>query len=313
MNRSMRLLHVVVASATLAACSTAQTPVPARAALPRPDSAQMIKDLFALAADSMEGRRVGTPGGVKARTYLKSRLAALGVAPLKDSLAMPFASAGRGNDTLRGVNLVGVVKGTKTPDSYIVLSAHYDHVGVREGKIYPGADDNASGTAAVLAIAAWLKKNPPANSVVIALWDAEESGLRGARAFVDAPPIPLAQVIANVNLDMVSRNDRNELYAAGATPNPHLKPLLDALVSVAPLTLKLGHDSGAGQDNWTSQSDHGVFHAKGIPWVYFGVEDHADYHKPTDVPDRVPQGFFYRSVQTIAEFVKRLDAAPPKK
>jgi Zn-dependent M28 family amino/carboxypeptidase len=311
MNRVMRTLQLVAASITVAACSSAQVPATARVGLPRPDSAQLIKDLFVLSADSMEGRRVGTPGGLKARTYLKTRLAALGVAPLKGGIEMPFASAGRGSDTLRGVNLVGVVKGTKTPASYIVLSAHYDHVGVREGKVYPGADDNASGTAAVLAIAELLKKNPPANSVVIALWDGEESGLRGARAFVEASPIPLDRVIANVNLDMVSRNGKNELYAAGATPNPHLRPLLDALAATAPVTLKLGHDSGAGQDNWTSQSDHGVFHAKGVPWVYFGVEDHADYHKPTDFPDRVPQGFFYRSVQTIAEFVKRLDAAPP--
>jgi Zn-dependent M28 family amino/carboxypeptidase len=282
-------------------------------ALPRPDSAQLIKDLFVLSADSMEGRRAGTPGGLKARTYLKQRLGAIGIAPLKDSLALPFGSvSGRGGaDTLRGVNLVGVVRGTKSPESYVILSAHYDHVGVREGQIHRGADDNASGTAAVLAIAAWLKRNPPANSVIIALWDAEESGLRGARAFVGGPVIPLEKIVANVNLDMVSRNDKNEIYAAGGTPNPQLKPLLDALVKVAPVTLKLGHDSGSGQDNWTSQSDQGAFAAKGIPWVYFGVEDHADYHKPTDTADKVPQGFYYRVVQTIAEFVKRLDANPP--
>jgi hypothetical protein len=251
MNRTMRVVHLLAASAALAACSVAQAPAPARAPLPRPDSAQLIRDLFVLAADSMEGRRVGTAGGAKARAYLKARLNAIGIAPLKDSLAMPFASAGRGGDTTRGVNLVGIVRGTKTPDAYIVLAAHYDHLGVRDGTVYPGADDNASGTAAVLAIAAWLKRNPPAHSVIVALWDGEEGGLRGARAFVAAPPVPLEKIIANVNLDMVSRNDRNELYAAGATPNPQMKPLLDALVAVAPVTLKLGHDSGTGQDNWT--------------------------------------------------------------
>jgi Zn-dependent M28 family amino/carboxypeptidase len=280
-------------------------------AIPRPDSAQLIKDLFVLAADSMEGRRIGTAGGQKARTYLETRLNALGIAPLGASLAVPFASAGRGNDSTRGVNLVGVIRGARTPERFIVLTAHYDHVGIREGQVYPGADDNASGTAAVLAIAGWLKRNPPANSVVVALFDGEEGGLRGARAFVAALPVPAEAIIANVNLDMVSRSDKNEIYVAGATPNPQLKPLIDATVAASSITLKQGHDSGTGGDNWTNQSDQGAFAAKGIPWVYFGVEDHADYHRPTDFPDRVPQGFYYKVVQTIADFVKRLDSNPP--
>lgn len=309
-SKTMRILSLIVASAVSVSAASAQS-APRRPAVPVLDSAQLVRDLYVLAADSMEGRRVGTPGGAKARAYLLRRLNTLGVAPLKDSLPVHFASAGRGGDTTRGVNLVGVVRGTQTPDRYIVLTAHYDHVGVREGAVYPGADDNASGTSAVLAIAGWLKKNPPKHSVVLALFDGEEGGLRGARAFVANPPVPLAQMIANVNLDMVGRNEKGELYAAGATPNPQLRPLLEALAAVAPVTLKLGHDSGTGSDNWTSQSDHGAFHAQKVPWVYFGVEDHPDYHKPTDFPNRIEPGFFYRAAQTIAEFVTRLDAAPP--
>jgi Zn-dependent M28 family amino/carboxypeptidase len=303
--RPLRLAALAFGLSPLASSSLASQ------GLPRPDSVQLIRDLFVLAADSMEGRRIGTPGGQKAQTYLGARLKSIGVSPIGASLAAPFASAGRGGDSTRGVNLVGVIRGTRAPERYIVLSAHYDHVGIREGTVFPGADDNASGTSAVLAIAAWLKRNPPANSVIIALFDGEEGGLRGARAFVATPPVPLDKIIANVNLDMVSRSDKNELYVAGGAPNPKLKPLVDATIAVAPLTLKAGHDVGSGGDNWTNQSDQGAFAAKGVPWIYFGVEDHADYHKATDFPDRVPQGFFYRSVQTVAEFVRRLDAAPP--
>ena len=306
----MRFIHLIIAGSVCVSGASAQS-ASRRPAVPVLDSAQLVRDLYVLAADSMEGRRVGTPGGAKARAYLLRRLNTLGIAPLKDSLQSHFASAGRGGDSTRGVNLVGIVKGTKTPDRYIVLTAHYDHVGVREGTIYPGADDNASGTSAVLSIAGWLRKNPPAHSVIVALFDGEEGGLRGARAFVANPPVPLAQIIANVNLDMVGRNEKGELYAAGATPNPQFRPLLEALAGVAPVTLKLGHDSGTGSDNWTSQSDHGAFHAQKVPWVYFGVEDHPDYHKPTDFPNRIEPGFFYRAAQTVAEFVKRLDAAPP--
>jgi hypothetical protein len=280
-----------------------------RAALPALDSAQLIRDLFALAADSMEGRRVGTPGGAKARTYLLARLRAAGVAPLADSFVSPFTAQGRGG-TINGANLVGIVRGVRRPDSYIVLSAHYDHLGVRNGSTFPGADDNASGTCAVLAIGAWLAKNPPANSVIVALFDGEESGLLGAKAFVAKLPVPAEKIIANVNLDMVGRNEKGELWAAGATANPLLRPLIEATASVATVKLRLGHDSGGGHEDWTDQSDQGAFNAKKIPWVYFGVEDHPDYHKPTDFPNRIPPGFFFGSATTVAEFVRRLDAAP---
>ena len=279
--------------------------------LPKLDSVQLVRDLFVLAADSMEGRRIGTPGGVRARTYLTARLSQIGIGPLAESLASPFKSVGRSGTETQGINLVGVVRGTREPDRFIVLSAHYDHVGVRNNAIYPGADDNASGTSAVLAIATWLKANPPAHSVVIALFDGEESGLLGARAFVATPPIALDKIIANVNLDMVGRNEKGELWASGGTPNPALRKLIAATAAVAAVKLKPGHDSGGGHEDWTGQSDQGAFNAKKIPWVYFGVEDHPDYHKPTDFPNRIEQSFFYRSATTIAEFIRRLDAAPP--
>ena len=303
----LTLLALLAAGAAASAASAhAQN---GRAALPRLDSALLVRDLHVLAADSMEGRRVGTPGGARARAYLTSRLRQAGVRALGDSLASPFKTTTRGGAEISGTNLVGVVRGTRYPDRYIVLSAHYDHVGVRNGQVYPGADDNASGTAAVLAIAAWLTAHPPANSVIVALFDAEESGLLGARAFVAAPPVPIGQVVADVNLDMVGRNEKGELYAAGGAPHPVMRPLIAATTAVAPVTLIAGHDAGTGRDNWTNQSDQGAFQAEGIPWVYFGVEDHPDYHRPTDFPDRIEPGFFFRCATTVAEFVRRLDAA----
>jgi Zn-dependent M28 family amino/carboxypeptidase len=202
-----------------------------------------------------------------------------------------------------------MLRGRTDAARVIVVSAHFDHVGTRNGQVYNGADDNASGTAAVLAMAAHFKSHPPEHTILFALWDAEEMGLLGARAFVDAPPVPLASIAANVNLDMVSRNDRGELYAAGATPWPAMRPVLESLVPVASVKLLLGHDSGGGQNDWTGQSDQGAFNAAKIPFVYFGVEDHPDYHKPNDDPERIQPGFFYRAARTIAGFVERLDVA----
>jgi hypothetical protein len=286
----------------------AHAPVQAPAHVPALDSARLIADITALAADSMEGRRIGTPGGARARTFLIAALKRIGIAPAGPQFEMPFTAKTRAAE-LNGVNLVGIVRGTKHADRYLVVSAHYDHLGVRNGVIYNGADDNASGTAAVLAMAQWFKTHPPENSIIFALFDGEESGLLGAKAFVENPPVPIDRIIANVNLDMVSRNVKGELYASGATPWPVMKPLLDSIASIAPVKLVLGHDTGVGENNWIQQSDQGPFATKKIPFVYFGVEDHPDYHKPGDKVGHIEPGFYYHCVQTVAEFVRRLDSA----
>ncbi len=101
---------------------------------------------------------------------------------------------------------------------------------------------------------------------------------------------------------------KGELFASGATPYPVMKPLLDSIAAVAPVKLLLGHDTGVGENNWIQQSDQGPFASKKIPFVYFGVEDHPDYHKPGDKVEHIEPGFYYRCAQTIAEFVRRLDA-----
>ncbi len=301
------VLAIAVACARGTA-SAAQSP--AGGALPALDSARLIGDLFRLAHDSMAGRGAMTPENAKARAWLVSEFRRIGLEPVGGSYEQPWVRPRRNSaDSLRGANVLGQLRGRTDAAKVLVVSAHFDHVGTRNGQVYNGADDNASGTAAVLAMAAWFKAHPPAHTIIFALWDAEESGLQGARAFVAAPPVPLAAIAANVNLDMVSRNEKGELYAAGATPWAQMRPLLDALVPRAAVKLMLGHDSGGGQEDWTNQSDQGAFNQAGVPFAYFGVEDHPDYHKPTDDPEKVEPGFFYRSARTIAGFVVALDAA----
>jgi len=296
------------------ALSLAAAALPAQAAtrageraIPVLDSARLMSDLSALSADSMEGRRFGTPGGARARAYLLRAFARIGLQPPPGGFSLPFSAQSRTGADIGGVNLVGVVRGTVHADRYIVVSAHYDHLGLRNGELFNGADDNASGTAALLAIAAWTVAHPPQNSMLFAWFDGEESGLLGAKAFLRHPPVPLDRIVADVNLDMVGRSAAGELFAAGATPWPIMRPLLEGVADSALVKLRLGHDSGGGQDNWTNQSDHGVFHEHGIPFVYFGVEDHPDYHRATDRVERIPPSFYYRSARTIADFARRLD------
>ena len=300
----MRLLLVSAALALALA-----SPVHAASA----PGAHALDDVRILSADDMEGRGVGTPGGARARAYILKRFGQIGLKPQGASSGASFERAftfkpkfGR---EVTGVNLVARIEGTSSSDKVLVVSAHYDHLGVRKGQVYNGADDNASGIAGLLAVAEAFKARPPRHTVLIVAFDAEESGLKGARAFVADPPVPLATIGLNVNFDMISKNPKGELYVSGAGPQPYLKPVLEGVARTAPVKLKLGHDTDADgkHNNWTDQSDQGAFADKGVPWVYFGVEDHPEYHQPTDDFATVPQDFFKHAVATVVTATRALD------
>jgi Zn-dependent M28 family amino/carboxypeptidase len=312
------IVAISLASAplTVAAQSASSCPVVAI------DSAKMMQDVFRLADDSMRGRRVGTPEGAKARDFIAARFDALGLDRVAPGRVQPFTMPSRNGTAINGFNVVGTVVGSRFPDQYLVVSAHFDHIGsVGPGaqcrpsgadSICNGADDNASGTAGLLALAALFMRSKPQHTLVFVAFDAEESGDVGSHAWVAAAPLPLAQILVDVNMDMVGRNAKNELYAAGPTQYPALRPLVEAASGCVPIKLLIGHDDPKGppRDNWTDQSDQGAFAAKGIPWVYFGEEDHPDYHRATDHADRLMPGFYAASVRAVGDFIRRFDQAP---
>jgi len=278
-------------------------------AQPTVDADQLLNDVAVLAADTLEGRRAGSTGGEKARVYIRAAFERIQLAAFGEGYEHPFALRGRGADAVRGVNLLGYLPGVERPDTFIVVTAHYDHLGVRGGQIFNGADDNASGVAGLLALADYFSRHRPRHSILFAALDAEEMGLRGASAFIQDPPISLDHVALNVNMDMVSRNEKDELFAAGVFHYPFLKPYLERVAARSRIHLRFGHDGlrGTGQD-WTMSSDHGPFHRAGIPFVYFGVEDHADYHRPTDDFENIDPDFFAHAIATILDAVVELDA-----
>jgi Zn-dependent M28 family amino/carboxypeptidase len=151
--------------------------------------------------------------------------------------------------------------------------------------------------------------------MLFAAFDAEEEGLQGAKAFVGSARLPPKQIAIDVNLDMVSRNDRSEIYAAGTFQSPWLTPILADIQHRAAVKILLGHDrprsEAGGLDDWTTQSDHGAFADAGIPFLYFGVEDHADYHKPTDTADKISPKFFGDAADMIVDAVVTLDQKMP--
>ena len=200
-------------------------------------------------------------------------------------------------------NVVGFVPGTVLPNDFIVVSAHFDHLGVIGGEVYHGADDNASGTAALLAIAAWVRNHPLRRSIVFAAFDAEELGLRGSHAFVETLPFPREQLLLNVNVDMIGRSDDGRLFVSGVRYTPALKSIVETAARNSSVPVHVGHDRSMWVtgliDDWTGASDHSSFHDLGVPFLYFGVEDHADVHQPTDTSDRIDASFYAASAETV--------------
>ncbi len=252
------------------------------------DSMQIIEDLKFLSSDTCEGRKPGTIGHQRAAERIISRMREAGLDSFDNSLIQPFDIYSKGN-LVTAHNITGWIKGTKHPQQFIVISAHYDHVGRIGDSIYYGASDNASGTACLLAMAKYFKQHPPVYSLIFAAFDAEETGLKGANHFVEQLPgsLQLSSIVFNLNIDMIARNDDNEIVACGIHHYPSLKKIIEQVQPRTNTKILMGHDKGSGREDWTSLSDHYPFYLQKIPFLYFGTEDHIDYHKPTDTFFRI--------------------------
>ncbi|MEQ9315253.1 MAG: M20/M25/M40 family metallo-hydrolase [Henriciella sp.] len=279
------------------------------------DADRALAALQTLSSDEFEGRRTGTPGNLKAREWIKARLTELGAAPAKqDGYESPFAAPrfDAEGEVVEGTNLVAFIRGTKASGrdaKALVMTAHYDHLGIKDGEIFNGADDNASGVAALLETIAWFQKNPPENHIIFAFFDAEEGGIVGSAQFLaQLSEGERGNIALNLNLDMVARADKGELYAVGGYHFPELVPVIDGVAAEAPITLLRGHDSpDLGDNDWSFASDHAPFLRAGIPIIYLGVEDHADYHRESDEFDKIDPAAFARCVDTVILMAEALD------
>jgi Zn-dependent M28 family amino/carboxypeptidase len=280
------------------------------------DSAQLIQDLRVLSADDMQGRLVDTPGGAKARAYVIDRFKASHIEPLGGSYEEPFtfsraargAAAGTPPAETHGVNVVGRIPGTGNDRRVLVVSAHYDHIGVRNGRVYNGADDNASGAAALFSVASYFAAHRPAHTIVFCAFDGEEEGLRGGRAFVKSPPVDAGAIGIDLNMDMIGRDPDDKLFVVGIYRQPNLRPMVEAIASKAPVKLLIGHDTPGEKEDWTNESDHYAFMEAHIPALYFGVEDFDQHHQPTDKFETMTYDFYIRAVETMVQATQYFDA-----
>lgn len=268
------------------------------------DETQLLERLKTLSSDTFEGRRTGEKGSLLARAYIIKTFKELNVASFGSKYEHAFKFKARGKE-FDAANVLAQVKGTEFPDTYIVVSAHYDHLGVKDGAIYNGADDDASGIAALFSFAEYLTKNPPKYTVVLAAFDGEELGLQGAYYFVDK--MKDAKILVNLNMDMISRSAKNELYVVGTPHNKKLKAIVDSFKNPTSSKLLIGHDGNDGEENWTTASDHGAFYKAKIPFLYFGNEDHAGYHNPSDDFENITPGFYKNAVQIILAVFTQID------
>lgn len=277
----------------------------------------LMRDLAFLSSDELEGRKVGTKGNKQAREYIVTKLKSLDIKPLGAQFEHSFDKNTLFKKT-SGTNVIGVIEGTKFPKKYIILSAHFDHIGHEGRRIFNGADDNASGTAALLEFAKRLKVKTLNYSVIFLFTDAEEFNLSGAKAFVQDNKAIVDNTVLNMNFDMIA-GDRTTRYLRYIERNlatlltSNLQAKWQALLSNSDVTVKKGFkskdrfDASRGRIRWEIASDHGAFYREKIPFIYYGVGTHKNYHKSTDTYQNVNHQFYQAAVNTIFKQIVFID------
>lgn len=241
------------------------------------------KHLEFLASDEMKGRDAGSEEGKRAAEYIREHMEKYGLKPagVDKTWFHGFAIPRR---VCR--NVCGVLTGrdSRLKREYIVIGAHYDHVGLgmrgsrtpnRGGEIHNGADDNASGSSALLELMEAFSKKPPKRSILFIAFDAEEKGLLGSKAWCKKPTRPLGRIAAMINLDMVGRSKDGYLFIGGLNTGKGFEPLIRKENKPFGFELEL---HGGGR----APSDNASFYAKGIPVLFFFTAEHGQYHTPDD-------------------------------
>lgn len=280
-----------------------------------------------IAHDSMGGRDTPSRGLDLTARYIASEFARVGLQPAGDSgtfiqryplpVGRPGAPASASRPT--APNVVGVLEGSDPTleGEYIVISAHMDHVGigapVNGDSIYNGADDDASGTAAVLELAEALSQPGarPKRSVVFLTVSGEEHGLWGSAWFSEHSPVPLTNVVANLNIDMVGRNWKDTIVVIGKEHSDLGQTLARVNQEHPELNMTAIDDLWPEQSFYT-RSDHFNFARRGVPVLFFFNGTHADYHRPSDEPEKIDAEKEARIVQLMFWLATEIGNAPER-
>ena len=267
---------------------------------------ELSKHLYIVAGDEMQGRNTGEPGQKKAGEYLISEYKKMGISfppgatDFYQKVPSEFMKRGFAPKLNDSENIWAYIKGSEKPEEILVISAHYDHVGMKNGEIYNGADDDGSGTVALLEIAQAFKEaekkgQGPKRSILFLHVTGEEHGLHGSRYYSENPLFPLENTIADINIDMIGRRDtlhpatNNYIYVIGSDRLSSELHTINEEVNTKFTKLELDYKYNDRNDpeRIYFRSDHYNFAKKGIPSIFFFNGIHADYHLPSDTPDKI--------------------------
>ena len=278
------------------------------------DQQDLKELLYVYASDYFQGRETGTLGQKRAVTFLREFYqkrnikAAQGTEDYFQTMELTIKGQAVATE-----NVVAIIEGKSKPEEYIVISSHLDHEGIKNGEIYNGADDDGSGTVALLEIAeafqtAAAEGNGPERSIIFLHVSGEEKGLLGSRYYTDNPLYPLANTVANLNIDMVGRTDpkresenRNYVYLIGTDRLSTELHEISEQANAATVKMELDYTYNAADDpnRFYFRSDHYNFAKNNVPVIFYFNGTHADYHKPTDTVEKIEYDLLAQRAQLV--------------
>jgi hypothetical protein len=275
------------------------------------------KNLYVIASDEMEGRDTGSPGQKRAGVYMINYYKSLGISYPKalgsyyQKVPSDFMKKRGGENLPDSENILAFIEGTEKPDEIVVVSAHYDHVGTKNGVVYNGADDDGSGTVAVMEIAKAFQSakkagNGPKRSILFLHVTGEEHGLFGSEYYTDNPVFPLANTVVDLNIDMIGRDDpanrgKQYVYVIGSEMlSSELKVINEAANNKTnKLELNYKYDDPKDPEGLYYRSDHYNFAKNNVPVAFFFDGIHEDYHKPTDDVEKIDYSLLEKRAQLV--------------
>ena len=303
---SLFLLTAIITSCYSQKSTSKKTPVEEQIYINNITQLALKTHLTIVASDEMEGRDTGSPGQKKAGRYLIEQYQKAGIPFPKGAtsyyqpIPAAFLNAQYNENLGDSENIWAFIEGSEKPEEIVVVSAHYDHVGIKKGEVYNGADDDGSGTVALVEIAKAFQKaknegHGPKRSILIMHMTGEEHGLHGSRYYSENPLFPLKNTVADVNIDMIGRRDEfhndsnNYIYLIGSD---YLSTDLYNICEAANkkyinLTIDYKYNDKADKNRFYYRSDHYNFAKHGIPSVFLFNGTHADYHKATDEVEKI--------------------------
>ena len=263
---------------------------------------ELKESLYVYASDYFQGRETGSIGQKRAIDFLQDFYSSHGINPAKgtDFYTQSMTLDIKGID-VNTENVAAIIEGSKFPEEYIIISAHLDHIGIENGEINNGADDDGSGTVALLEIAeafkmAKMEGNGPKRTLVFLHVTGEEKGLLGSQYYTQNPLYPLKETMVNLNVDMIGRTDPkridkdpNYIYLIGADRLSQDLHDISEKANLEHTQLKIDYTFNEEDDpnRFYYRSDHYNFAKNNIPVIFYFSGTHEDYHKPGDTVDKI--------------------------